>query len=82
MERESLFVYVKSGMKNCKIYRLTGRSPSTINRELRRNAENREAYSAIQAEENDRIRIKHCVRKEKLADPVYAAKVNEVLNFY
>lgn len=81
-ERESLLVYVKSGKKNCEIARLMGRSPSTISRELRRNAESREKYSAIQAEENYHRRRKNCVRKQKLADPTYAAKVSELLNSY
>lgn len=81
-ERESLLVYVKSGKKNCEIARLMGRAPSTISRELRRNAASRETYSAVQAEENYRSRRENCVRKPKLADPVYAAKVSELLGCY
>ena len=81
-EREDRLVYVKSEKKNCEITRLMGRYPSPISRELRRNTESCEAYSAIQAEENYRICRKRCVRKEKPADPIYAAEVSELLNFY
>ena len=81
-ERESLLVYVKSGMKNSEIARLTGRSPSTISRELRRNAESRETYSAIEAEKKYRERRKRCVRKQKLSVPAYSAKVSELLEEY
>lgn len=81
-ERENLLVYVKSGKKNCEIARLMGRSPSTISRELRRNAESRETYSAIEAEEKYRIRRKRCVRKYKLSATKYAAKVSELLSLY
>lgn len=81
-ERESLLVLLKSGKKNCEIARLMGRSASTISRELRRNAESREAYSAIEAEEKYGTRRKRCVRKQKLADPKYAEKVTELLSCY
>lgn len=81
-ERESLLVLVKLGKKNCEIARIMGRAPSTISRELRRNAENREAYSAIEAEEKYRERRKASVRKEKLTDPKYADKVSELLSCY
>lgn len=76
-ERESLLALVKSGKKNCEIARLLGGSPSTISRELRRNA-----YSAIEAEEKYRTRRRRCVRKQKLASPTCAEKVSELLNCY
>jgi len=79
-ERENLLVYVKLGKKNCEIAKLMGRSPSTISRELRRNAESRETYSAIQAEANYRTRRKRCVRKYKLKNTKYAKKVKKLLN--
>ena len=78
-ERENLLVYVKLGKKNCEIAKLMGRSPSTISRELRRNAESRETYSAIQAEANYRTRRKRCVRKYKLKNKKYAKKVKKLL---
>ena len=81
-ERESLLVLVKSGKKNCEIAKILGRSPSTISRELRRNAESRETYSAIEAEEKYRTRRKNCVRKPKLTAPIYAGKVSELLSLY
>ncbi len=81
-ERESLLVYVKTGKKNCEIARLMGRSPSTISRELRRNAESREKYSAVQADAAYHQRRKRCVRKQKLADPISAEKVSSLLRCY
>lgn len=81
-ERESLLVLVKTGKKNCEIARIMGRSPSTISRELRRNAETRETYSAIEAEEKYRERRKNCIRKQKLTDQRYADKVSELLSCY
>lgn len=81
-ERESLLVLVKTGKKNCEIARILGRSPSTISRELRRNAESRESYSAIKAEEKYRDRRKNCVRKPKLTNQRYAEKVSELLSYY
>lgn len=81
-ERESLLVYVREGKKNAEIARLMGRSPSTISRELRRNAESRETYSAIEAEKAYHERRKHCVRKQKLVDPAYCAKITELLECY
>ena len=81
-ERESLLVLVKIGKKNCEIARIMGRSPSTISRELRRNAESRESYSAIEAEGKYRDRRRNCIRKQKLRDQRYADKVSELLSRY
>lgn len=78
-EREILLVLIKTGKKNCEIARIMGRSPSTISREIRRNTEKRDKYSAITADEQYRLRRKNSVRKEKLADPKYVAKVSELL---
>lgn len=65
-ERESLLVLVKQGKKNYEIAEILARSPSTISRELRRNADSRENYSLVQAEERARERRKNSVRKNKL----------------
>ena len=79
-ERESLLVLVKQGKKNCEIAKILARSPSTISRELRRNAESRENYSLVEAEERARERRKNSVRKNKLAIPAYASIVSRLLN--
>ena len=55
-ERESLLVLLKKGQKNTEIAKELGRSPSSISREIRRNAATREEYSAIRAEEQYRER--------------------------
>lgn len=81
-ERESLLVMLKKGQKNSEIAKELGRSPSSISREIRRNAETRETYSAIQAEEQYRERRKNCVRPFKLSNPDYAKKVSELLGSY
>lgn len=81
-ERESLLVMLKKGQKNSEIAKELGRSPSSISREIRRNAESRENYSAIKAEEQYRKRRKNCVRHFKLSDPNYAKKVSELLGSY
>lgn len=78
-ERESLLVYLSQGKKNCEIARLMNRSPSTISREIRRNAESRTRYSALQAQKAYEQRRKRCVRKYKLAEPSCAEKVSELL---
>lgn len=78
-ERENLLVLIKTGKKNCEIARIMGRSPSTISREIRRNTDIREEYSAVSAEEQYRLRRKNSVRRPKLADAAYAAKVSELL---
>lgn len=81
-ERESLLVMLKKGQKNCEIAKELGRSPSSISREIRRNAQTREDYSAIKAEEQYRERRKRCVRQTKLTDPCCAEKVSELLKLY
>ena len=67
-ERESLLGYLKQGKKNCEIAKLLNRSPSTISRELRRNAKSRSKYSALQAQKAYEHRRKRSVRKCKLAE--------------
>ena len=42
-ERECLLVLIKIGKKNSEIAKQMGRSPSTISREIRRNAKERES---------------------------------------
>ena len=81
-ERESLLVLLKKGQKNSEIAKELGRSPSSISREIRRNAATREDYSAIRAEEQYRERRKRCVRHYKLSEPDYARKVSELLAVY
>ena len=79
-ERESLLVLLKKGQKNTEIAKELGRSPSSISREIRRNAAPREDYSAIRAEEQYRERRKRCVRHYKLSEPDYARKVSELIH--
>lgn len=81
-ERESLLVMLKKVQKNSEIAKALGRSPASISREIRRNAETREEYSAIKAEEQYRERRKKCVRRYKLSNPKYAEKVSELLGRY
>ena len=79
-ERESLLVLVNSGKKNCEIAKILGRSPSTISRELRRNAEDREGYSLLEAQKRADERRKNSVRKYKLTLPGYAECISRLLN--
>ena len=81
-ERECLLVLLKLGKKNCEIAKELGRSPSSVSREIRRNAETRADYSAVQAEEQYRKRRTGCVRQYKLAAPDCAGKVSELLERY
>ncbi len=78
-ERESLLVYLKSGKNNREIAVLMNRSPSTISREIRRNANSREEYSFIEAESRSAERRKNSVRHNKLADRGTADKVEACL---
>lgn len=78
-ERESLLIYLNQGKKNCEIAKLLNRSPSTISREVRRNARSRSKYSALQAQKAYEHRRKRSVRKCKLAHPAFAEKVSELL---
>ena len=79
-ERESLLVYLTQGKKNCEIAKSLNRSPSTISREIRRNAKSRNRYSALKAQEAYEKRRKRCVRKHKLSEPEYREKVSELLS--
>ncbi len=81
-ERENLLVLIKTGKKNCEIARIMGRSPSTISREIRRNAESRDNYSALKADEQYHQRRKRSVRRTKLSNAVYAAKISELLGLF
>ena len=71
-ERESLLIYLNQGKKNCEIAKLLNRSPSTISRELRRNAETKSKYSALKVQKDYEHRRKYSVRKYKLADQAFA----------
>lgn len=79
-ERECLLVLIKSGKKNCEIAKELGRSPSTISREIRRNTDRKEEYSAVTAEQNYRERRKNSVRPYRLTLPGYAEKVSKLLS--
>ncbi len=79
-ERECLLVYLSQGKKNCEIARLMNRSPSTISREIDRNAPDRSKYSALNAQKAYEKRRKCCVRRYKLAEPALAEKVSELLS--
>ncbi len=81
-ERESLLVLIKMGKKNYEIAKIMKRSPSTIGREIKRNAERREEYSVLKAQELYQKRRKKSVRKYKLSDTSCAAKVSKLLNDY
>ena len=81
-ERESLLVLLKKGKKIREIARELGRSPSTISREIRRNAESRESYSPSEAEKRYRTRRKNSVRKQVLSQPAYAELVTRLLGMY
>ena len=81
-ERECLLVLIKIGKKNSEIAKQMGRSPSTISREIRRNAKERESYSAVNAEERYHIRRKNSVRAHKLSNPACAELVTRLLGLY
>ena len=80
MERESLLIYLKTGKNISQIAKALGRNRSTISRELKRNAEKKENYSAVKAQQQYKSRRIKSVRKQKLADPKCAAKVKELLD--
>ena len=81
-ERESLLLLIRSGEKNSAIAKKLGRSPSSISREIRRNAAKREEYSAVKAEENYARRRQNSVRPFKLTLPGYAEEVSRLLSLY
>ncbi len=78
-ERECLLVLIKNGKKNCEIAKILGKSESTISREIHRNCEGRDDYSAVTAEGNYASRRHNSVRKQKLALPSVADKVSQLL---
>ena len=78
-ERESLLILLNLGKKNCEIAEIMGRSPSTISREIKRNAETREGYSAMKADKKAKERRKNSVRKCKLASAECAVEVTRLL---
>lgn len=65
-KRENILVGRSQGKSIQEIARLTARSPSTISRELRRNAGKREPYSPSKAEHQYHCRRERCHRKYKL----------------
>ncbi len=79
-ERESLLVLIKIGKKNCEIAKILGKSESSISREIRRNCEQREEYSAVEATANYHTRRKRSVRPCILALPGVADKVSYYLS--
>ena len=81
-ERESLLVLLNLGNKNCEIAKIMGRSPSTISREINRNSETREGYSALKADKKAKERRKNSVRKYKLAFADFAEEVTRLLETF
>ena len=81
-ERESLLILIKTGKQNCEIAAILGRSPSTVSREIRRNAERRNEYSPHEAENNYRANRLNSVRKPKLSDRGTAEKVSCLLSLF
>lgn len=79
-ERESLLILIKTGKKNCEIAKILGRSESSISREIRRNCEKREEYSAVEAAANYVSRRKRSVRPYLLALPGVADRVSHLLS--
>lgn len=66
-ERESIFLLFNQGTSIRKIASITGRSPSTISRELKRNFKN-DTYSPIVAQTLYSYRKQNCGRKLILSD--------------
>lgn len=67
-EREKSMVMLAGGASMRAIARVLGRSPSTVSRELRRNANKDGSYSASAASRRYKIRRKACHKKAILTD--------------
>lgn len=75
-ERESFMVLLGQGKGVRQIAEATGRSPSTVSRELKRNS-GEGPYSASEAQRRADERRGACGRKKRLADPGPRALVQE-----
>ena len=76
LERECLLVLLQKNMSLRKIAAELGRSPSTISRELSRNAKE---YRPSLAEKRYREQRAHCRRKRILEDPAIRGMVRELI---
>jgi len=65
-EREKLLKYASEGHSQREIAKALGRSPSTISRELSRNAADKESYLASQGQKRYLQMRKNSVRNKKL----------------
>lgn len=81
-ERENLLLSKSQGKSIETISQEMKRSKSTIYRELKRNSNSQGKYSACEAEKQYWERRRKSVRKEKLAQTEYAAKVIMLLERY
>ena len=78
-ERETILVLSAQGLTMRAIAGRLGRSPSTISRELRRNAPHDKPYAAHAAQGLYALRRRRCKRKSRLDDAALAAWVSERL---
>lgn len=68
-ERENLLVFRERGMSIREMARRLGRSPSSVSRELKRNAGRGGHYSPSQAQQRYQMRRRNCVRNRRLDNP-------------
>ena len=78
-ERETILVLSMQGLKTREIAGRLDRSPSTISRELRRNAACGAPYAAHTAQTLYALRRRRCKRKRRLDDAALTALVSEKL---
>jgi len=81
-EREKILVLTAQGESIRCVAAQLGRAPSTISRELRRNAPYDEGYAAYSAQSKYRLRRKRCKRKRRLDDPTLSEWVEAKLLLY
>ena len=81
-EREKLLVFRDRGLSIRRIARELGRSPSSVSRELKRNAVRGGHYSPSQAQQRYLTRRRNCVRKRRLDDPVLKEYVTQRLQAF
>ena len=79
LERECLLVLLQKNMSLRKIAAEMGRSPSTISRELSRNAKE---YRPSLAEKRYREQRSHCRRKRILEDPAVRGMMRQLIGRY
>lgn len=78
IEREKILISLTEGKKPSQIAKELGRSKSTITRELNRNTQGKEKYSAAASQEKYQKRRKKCRRKKRLEDAVLQGKVKRL----